>query len=273
MIFFINTEEDLLKEPNNKIFQAMKFKYPEVECAIEHFQGVSILIDSGAQINCISQDFLHTLLQNNITLEEIPVTNTFIKGATGIRSKKVKKQVYLPLIFTTQDKTVKLFSHFFVVEGLAIPILLGSNWLFSQNSIINLKDSNLSFDIDQSKNRITVNCRQNVSPDLYQNPPEFIFMCEKESDLNCHSYYQNSPVDEFDFNEQLADADELKIVDDDSYYLPKIEDFKEVVNSCNLLSEVEKQQLFDLLMEYKEIFSQKPGLLRNFEYKIKTKTS
>jgi hypothetical protein len=34
---------------------------------------------------------------------------------------------------------------------------------------------------------------------------------------------------------------------------------------------VDKNKLLNLLLEYKEIFSQKPSLLKNFEYEIKTK--
>lgn len=270
LIQFINTKEDLLKEPNNKIFQAMSFKYPEIECSIENQKDISVLIDSGAQISCISQLLLNQLIKNNVVLEEIPVTNTFIKGATGVKSKRIRKQVYLPLTFQSSGQKVILCSHFFVVDGLAIPMLLGINWLCSQNSIINLQNKTLTFDIDQHGGRFTVNFKQIDTENPYQEPPEFVFLCEPSSEENFH--FQNSPVDEFDLNDSESETDDMRIVDaDDDFYCPKKEDFQKVVDSCELLNEDEKCQLLDLLLEYKEIFSQKPGLLKDFEYKIKTK--
>jgi hypothetical protein len=68
LIFFINTKEDLLKEPNNKIFQAMSFKYPEIECSIENQSEISILIDSGAQISCVSQDLINKLIKKQCSI-------------------------------------------------------------------------------------------------------------------------------------------------------------------------------------------------------------
>jgi hypothetical protein len=118
------------------------------------------------------------------------------------------------------NKKVILCTHFFVVEGLAIPMLLGINWLYSQNSIINLQNKTLTFDIDKQGGRCTLLFKQMDDKTSYQEPPEFVFMCEQNPESE-NINFQNSPVDEFDLNDYFSEDDGLKIVDDDDYYLPK----------------------------------------------------
>jgi len=293
VLYFINTKNDLLKEPTNKVFTAMNEKYPEIECNIGKLNNVSILLDTGAEISCISLDFYQELKRINAIDHEIPVKNIFIKGATGVKSKRVGMQVFIPLQFgsptTTDIEPMEvdgqldlpltlgkssnenlnpiLYSHFYVVDALAIPILIGSNWLYSQRSIIDLAERMLIFDLDKTvRHRVKF---KNHSATNFSNKdtPEIVFSCDREVD----TFYQQSPVDEFELEDYIDDADDFKLVDDDNYYLPTDAEFSEVVEACNLLNGEQKAQLFEFLLEFRCIFSQKPGLLKGFEYEIKAK--
>jgi hypothetical protein len=71
-----------------------------------------------------------------------------------------------------------------------------------------------------------------------------------ESWFDIHSDKINCFTDFEDFEDQNS----MPIVDDDDFYIPKLEEFQEIVNNCNLLSENEKHQLLDLMLEFKPIF-------------------
>jgi hypothetical protein len=117
----------------------MKMKYAEVICSIGKITQQTVMIDTGAQISCLSAEFLQQLIDKNVIFEKVPATNVYIKGATGVKSKRVQFQVYLPLIFSSSNCERPIYSHFYVVEKLAIPIILGFNWLYSQRAIIDLQ--------------------------------------------------------------------------------------------------------------------------------------
>jgi len=88
----------------------------------------SALLDSGASISAISEEFFATIKNRSLTpklLSILPVTGVTISTAVCGRSKKITKQVFMPLVLFGKDAP----GVFLVVPHLATPIILGDDWL------------------------------------------------------------------------------------------------------------------------------------------------
>lgn len=100
-------------------------KCPYVVCSISGHQS-SVLLDTGSEVTLISEEFFHELQQSlNVKLPTLPVTNLCLKGATGIRSKKVTLQTFLDLTFNNQIFPFPVL----IVPSVNLPFILGIDFL------------------------------------------------------------------------------------------------------------------------------------------------
>ena len=75
---------------------------------------IQTLIDTGSEVSVISEHILNELKETNKNIPSLPVSGVTIVGITGVRSKRVTKQVQLNMIINggEYEKT------FLVVCGL-----------------------------------------------------------------------------------------------------------------------------------------------------------
>ena len=66
----------------------------EVSIKVEDIE-VKALIDTGSEITCISEEFYYFNAKAFGTRPKLPISGKFIKGATGVKSSRIKLQVLL----------------------------------------------------------------------------------------------------------------------------------------------------------------------------------
>lgn len=206
-------------------------------------QQFSVLLDSGASISAMSEDFYKTLL--NIKPKPIiltlPVNGVSISTALKGKNKKVTLQAFVNFkIHDTETKAV-----FLIVPGLSSPIILGSDWL-TENLV-----------------KIDYSIKEVSSPlwkDLHEVKPQ--------------TYVKNNSRVNDPHHESIIitgnEINHVEIVDDNSCLPSNNEDIKVDVlcnNEKHLLSYQQQSQLDSLIDDYHNIFNDRPGLHKFFTYK------
>ena len=87
----------------------------------------------------ITEYLYATLLSQGIEILELNLQSTVLLAAFGGRSRRIKKQVYIPL-YISDD----CFEHIFLVSGQLIePLLIGADFLQEYGFVVNFKTSSL----------------------------------------------------------------------------------------------------------------------------------
>jgi len=124
-------------------FPERMVKRPELHVEIFGI-STSALLDSGASISAVSEQFFATLKSQTNTaskLSTLPVTGVTISTAIQGRSKKITRQVYVPL---------SVFGHeapgiFLVIPHLSTEMILGDDWLTQYGVILNYVNHQVEF--------------------------------------------------------------------------------------------------------------------------------
>ena len=93
----------------------------EVQIKNETFKA---MIDSGSEINCVSEELYLTQFKDVLGIMVLPVTNVFLKLATGKRSKRIGLRLQVELVI----QQVEIPFECFVVPDLVFPIIIGSEF-------------------------------------------------------------------------------------------------------------------------------------------------
>lgn len=89
---------------------------------------VQILLDSGSEVSCISQNTYNTITNNENIYPLLPLTGVHLTGAMGQRSHRITSQVYVPFTIDNKEYDAVLL----IVNKLAKQCILGTDW-FQQN--------------------------------------------------------------------------------------------------------------------------------------------
>lgn len=245
------------KSENNDVLKKPETQCPRVMGKIDNIE-IECLIDTGSNATCMSER-LYRNLNEKLKLATLPVTNLSISGAVGGKVIRIKKQVSTELVLGN----LAIESIFLVVPNLCYNIIIGSDWLILNHAII-----------DYSKKQFFVKdeiiCEPCVSfsmrlPTSYENIKVMLLTSikvgqesypatEEGSDSsrmqNCLEAGDNarfSSCSPFDFEKQLrVNLDKVKTINDK-----------------------QKSQLIDLALEFKDIFSNRPGRLHGYECRFK----
>lgn len=93
-IGYLDIRTDLEEDDEKEITHDNYNKLPEIEIKLNNV-AVKALIDSGSQINGLSEEWF---IRNKSKLGQIEIlnlSNTNVKGALGMKSKLIRKQVML----------------------------------------------------------------------------------------------------------------------------------------------------------------------------------
>lgn len=85
------------------------------------------LLDTGAEMSCLSQEMYDRLKQEGNVFHEFPVCNVNIVTAMGGKSKRIGKQVLLPIVCQGVHMEVNCL----VVPKLLKNLVLGNDWMES----------------------------------------------------------------------------------------------------------------------------------------------
>ena len=114
--------EELMEEGNREVVE------PETGLTdvIVNIEGKEFktLIDTGSEISVISESGLEELKELNKNIPSLPVAGVTIVGVTGVRSKRVTKQVQLNMLING----VEFENTFLVVRGLNLEVILGNDF-------------------------------------------------------------------------------------------------------------------------------------------------
>lgn len=202
---------------------------PTVDIDVENVRTVT-LIDSGSQITGVSESFLGELIQENGKIPRIPARCTTLMGALGNKEAKVKEQVFLT--FTLGN--VEFEYPFLVIPGLARNIILGYDWLRDNQVTIDFSNNVLTFESRQD--RISFKNEPNKGEGIRVNE----ILDDEQSSIS------SKPV--------LKEYSEKEI--------------REVAENAQCFDEVYKEKLFQLLLNFKDIFSDEPGLMKGYQHEI-----
>lgn len=147
---FINIRDELLNEKDEITIENIN-KCPEVDIRLN---GVTVrsLIDTGSQINAISEEWFRQNQNKMGNYETLKMTNTTIKGAVGQRSKAVTQQVLLEV----EVGKYKFDSVFIVVPELIKECILGIELLNEGKCIVNIPNKQIIFNKPSEENQENV---------------------------------------------------------------------------------------------------------------------
>ena len=112
------------------------------------------LIDTGSEISVIAENILGELRETNKNIPILPVAGVTVVGVTGVRSKRVTKQIHLNFLINNAE----FENTFLVVKGLSLDIILGNDFLQRNKAVINFKEKVV--ELDGGDRSIRVNFEQ-----------------------------------------------------------------------------------------------------------------
>jgi hypothetical protein len=111
----------------------------DVKIGNENVKGV---IDTGSEISLITEDLYAHLRSQGVEMMELTLQSTVLVTAFGSRSRRIKKQVFVPF-FIGDD----CFEHVFLVSGQLIEtVLIGADFLQEYGLVINFKTNCLMYE-------------------------------------------------------------------------------------------------------------------------------
>lgn len=246
--FLTNEEHD----ENNKLSNNT-VKCPEITVKINN-ATVPILLDTGSTISCISEQWFKDNIPLLKPFEELPLSNTVIRTATGNTSRRVGSIIHVPITIEKQEVYVQLL----VVPNLIRPVIFGMDVLafmrtdinFGVNTItMNLNDYHITLKFDEiyKDGRI---CFITTDECLRRNDNDNI------NDNNIYDdFYDNI------YNEELHD-------DNCNIDCLLEEAVAENLRENDYISEQQRETLINLIMQYQETFSDKPGLCNKYTHEL-----
>ena len=98
-----------------------------IEC-----KEITTLVDTGSEVSVISEHMLDELKETNKNIPSLPVAGVTIVGITGVRSKRVTKQVQLNMIINGGEYE----NTFLVVRWLNLEVILGNDFLIRHKACL-----------------------------------------------------------------------------------------------------------------------------------------
>uniref|UniRef100_A0A2S2NNN8 RNA-directed DNA polymerase n=1 Tax=Schizaphis graminum TaxID=13262 RepID=A0A2S2NNN8_SCHGA len=189
-------------------------------------------------------------------MQVLPVTGVTITTAVQGRSKKITQQVLLNIIIDTEP----MEGIFLVVPHLATPMILGDDWLTRTNVILDYQNHVIVFPL--WKKSISF---QPPSNDLGQGKCSLISVTQRPQNVSRSTLEQNLSnifdTDAYISPSQWFDRQEvISTMNWDTANQDLVTDIRERIRSIESISSEEREQLLELLMDYRHLFSDRPGL-------------
>lgn len=241
----------IFEDPREHVFDsdishtsAPDFQCPEIEIKIENVK-LKVLIDTGSKISCVSEAFYQKHMSQFSKCPKIPLPSIVAIGFNGKKSEKLRLQIFPKVSFNTLDVDLVLI----MVPKLIKNCILGIDALAKIKAVINIKDNFVHITYDKNHGKI-----------------EFTYKNSSESDrrtinelISCSSQVVKTDV---------GFLEESQTVD----YVPTETDIKQRIDLTHGLDQHQKDLLKNLRVKYRDVFTDCPGRIKNFEYKFEIKT-
>lgn len=136
------TWEDLVIEEEEETEKEGRTSLIRLDVLIGGKIEIQAVVGAGANHTCINKELYDRLCEDESVLGELPVSQLKLISAVGKRRIEIRKQVALELRWS--DKTYVVVA--LVVEGLFASMILGLDWLRSNNVVINCERNALSIE-------------------------------------------------------------------------------------------------------------------------------
>lgn len=222
-----------------------KNKPPVIQVEVE---GVFVraLIDTGCELCCISEQFFDTLMQVGNKISVLPLTDVSVIGAIGSKTKKVTRQTYLSVKYDTASWDIICL----IVSDLRHSLILGADWLYDNKAYIDFEKFTLKvYHVEKPVTILFENSEVESQP-----------VTTNFTNMHCTNIFNLTLIEEQRSLENLNSQDDIFCKEGNIY-------LGQGMVGLNI-NESEKQQLYNLISKYKEIFSDKPGLTNVYEHKI-----
>lgn len=231
----------ILSHPLNMTQEIVSPPSYRPEISIKLFNtSYNALLDSGASVSAISENFYKTL-KNDPSKHEIPLfplTGIFLTTAISNKTVKVNSQIYL----TFQIHNFSTFGIFLVVPQLSTPLILGTDWLLENGVEINYSTKEIS--LPSLSSRIPFNCITDQDPNSLVNSLKNVIINN-------------------DLPRMLENLTEVN-----SHTVPIVKNFSLNHNPFN---SSQSDPIFSLFKNFEHIFNDRPGLHKFFSYKFNVK--
>lgn len=235
---FQNFRDILLEDANQQQVHVEQVQCPEILIIIQENIRASALLDSGSEVCAISEEQLITMKESH-NIPEFPVVGVKIKGATGHRSEKVAKQVFI----TFGINNTKFSAPFLVIKNLVRPIILGADFMTNNKIKLDFENNVMSW-----KTKLGQWVESKFKVDSFQSFKMNVIQ-QAISDLE-----KNIGKEQMQSNNSNDQQDSV---------------IEKVVNTAKVNSALQIMKLKEVLYKYSEIFVDRPGKVNGYIHEIK----
>lgn len=248
-----------------------KVASPRIRAKIEDHE-VAVLVDSGSEVTVISESF-YSSLGKEFKIVELPVSNVTVNVAVGNKSTVIKRQVQLAL----QIGTEVFESPFLVVPGLATNVLVGIDWLLRFKCIIDVGNQRIRLDgRDLPDELVTFRMSREVKAAcrIIQTQGQLWYSSEVSK------YRLGNCIKKQEVNPEMGDvprsSPSKKIGIENNKQIRCLSDgendfeweVNEYLSKINTLDRDQKENVKNLLMKYRDVFSTRPGCTNEYSHPI-----
>lgn len=239
----------LSEEINSEQFNSSKIysNCPEIIVEISKIP-LSALIDTGSNITCLNESWFVENKHKLSEYEELPVSNTFIKTATGEKSKRVSKILLLPIEIENQ----KIHIQTLLVPHLVKPLIIGTD-------VLSLWEARIDFE------------HKVINININNNNVNLKFGQVTIDGISCYIEYSNNDI--YNYEDDIIYDNIIKINKNSiNTSKPKCSinptTVKESLTGNQLMSDEQCSQLTELILKYKDIFSDEPGVCNKYQHNL-----
>lgn len=203
---------------------------------------VNILIDTGAVVSVMSNN-LYRRIKEVVSVPTFPVQSCKILGAIGTRSQPVKMQVLVDI--NTGNGVIQC--PFLVVDKLVVECILGLDLLREKAATIDFSTGICEFESHNDRIKVTLT-RTYIEPNITCPGLKINLIRTDNTKLTGTECYSNE-----EHTSMLRDQVEQKI------------------SETNNLTEIQRGELRQVLIQFLFVFRTQPGLINCYEYQIKVR--
>lgn len=250
--------QDDLKDTNNFLENTNNtYKCPEISLFVNNVPTTALL-DTGANVTCISEQWV---IENKTRLgqfEELPLTGVHIKTAVGEKSKRVSKILLMNVSINGVKSTLQLI----MVPNLVHNLILGMDTIKLWKMTINFNDNMIKLNINNNDMLLK------FDGNYYEGILCYLMNNNDDDYDDIYDYYENSHenhiLNKYDNYGTLHHSNTPKLtIDSDT--------IADTIEQNQLLDTEQKSQLVNLLLKYQDTFSDAPGLCNKYQHHLEVK--
>lgn len=272
MILNNEDAEELINENNfESPLPVPKIYYlPEFKTYIDNKQ-LTCILDSGSQASLISEATYYDIKKiNKNNFPELPVSNVQITGIIGKKGQRINKQVLLPININGEIIEINCL----IVKNVKIELLLGCDFFDQYQAKLDFKNKIVILELDNGK-CVEINFMERQTMNFVGKVRiiQSSFMVTNMSH-DTNTYACNEIADTLGYTDK-EDKKTINIPQDNderrgdmNELLNKI---KDIENNVSDQDKIGFDDLKNVLIKNKSVFSNRPGLIKGFKATLNMK--